>query len=166
MKTLLHFLSILIFILPAYAQEVPLESTEGSTEAPVSEMDAIETEEEEEKDLEFKTGVISSMGQIKKSGAVDTSALDGVPGEEQPAVSGSVRKLKRGRCSAFIKNNSEKSAYSVRYKVQGFNERGSSVFNRNFSSRLSAGESDSHEFACRDGLNMRLVVTSGKKLGQ
>lgn len=163
MKKTLLILGILFFVANVSAEDAEVSEIRDVATPETSEEIPAATPEEVD-DLEFKTGIISSTGGGGiKSSVVDTPNLDGVPGEEGNAVSGSVSNNK-GKCAAVVSNNSTLTSYSVNYEVQGSNERGVVAFRKNFSARLSPGQTAENNFACREGLAMSLNVKSGRKL--
>lgn len=153
------FLLLALFIhIPSAAYAAP-ESTESETST---------EKQEPEEPQKLERGVISSFGSFKRSAGVELKEQPEIKGqgdeEAQSVVSGSVRQVSRGKCEAVINNNSSKSSYSVKFQVVGYNSAGTKAFSKNFAGRVAAGESFSRPLICREGLNMQLVILSGKRL--
>ncbi|MDD2941656.1 MAG: hypothetical protein PHC51_01705 [bacterium] len=159
---------IYIFLLLAIAAHIPSTVfASPDSEGIVTSSETSEKQEPEEPQ-KLERGVISSFGSFKRSAGVELKEQAEIKSENneeaQSVVNGSVKQISRGKCEAVINNNSSKSSYSVKFQVVGYNSAGSKAFSKSFAGRVAAGESFDRQFSCREGLNMELVIISGKKL--
>ncbi len=119
---------------------------------------------EADKDAILTPGVIASNNRAPGSTSVDVNSGGAVPGDEVSPIAASVKSVKRGKCQVSLTNNHEKNRYSVKYRVEGTNKKGSTVLKRSYSSTIDPKKTVTKDLSCSDDLNMRVVLRSGKKL--
>ena len=119
----------------------------------------------EKKEEIVKTGVIASTPSRGQSGAVNVETGGDAPGDEASTISGGISVTGRNRCTAKIMNSSDENSYSVRYKIQGKNERGSRTLNKSYSAVVGPGKTHSRAVRCNENDAMSLRLLSAKKSG-
>ena len=151
--------SLLIGHSPLVAQE------SSSTETPPAEKKEEGAEAKDAKPEEVvKTGVIASAGNYAHGDQTISSDSSGAaPGDVASVITASVNNVGRGECKVTINNTSEENGYSVSYRVTERNARGSKVGGKGFSASLSAKESKSNTFRCRDDSVLQVELRSARK---
>lgn len=131
----------------SYAQEAPAQQPAA----------------EEKKDDKLPTGVIASFGRHAHRASVDAAATP-TAGDEQTAIGGSISR-NGNRCIARLVNSS-KDRYSVGFAVIGTSPTGSQSFRRTYSSTIGPEETISRELSCGEDDNVRIEITSGRRLSK
>ncbi len=154
--------SLALVIIPvALAQDSKADSSASGS---VSSEEVVRTKSEKEVE-KVKTGTIANTGTFVSSGAVDVQTAGASPGDAKSPITGSITPEGRRRCLATVKNSSKENAYSVRFKVQAKNDRGTKTVNKSFSARLSPGASTSRTFTCDPDDSMSVILSSATKIG-
>lgn len=168
-KFLVASLIAFVFVSPASAQE-GAESVEGKVVAPQAGEQSQPTQgsasADEEKD-EFavlKPGTIASTGSQPGNAALSVSSGGAVPGDELMPVAASISRKGREACEVKVTNNHEKNTYSLNFAVEGTDARGSVASKTTFSATVKPKQSITKSMTCREGLNMRVTLRSGKKV--
>ena len=112
-----------------------------------------------------KIGVIASQRSIGGGGAsaIDVETAGAAPGDELSVIMGSVAPSGNGKCLATVTNSSEENSYSVRFAVEGYNERGNRTLHRNFSAMIRPKSTIERTVSCRDNLNLQVKLKSARK---
>lgn len=153
----------LLFIPSGFAQDASGGVAAG-TSTSVSSEEVVRTKSDKKVE-KVKVGTIANSGTSVASGAVDVQTSGASPGDTPSPITGSISVQDRRRCLASVQNNSKENTYSVRFKVQGSNERGTRTVNKSFTARLAPGASTSRTFTCNADDQMSVVLSSATKVG-
>ena len=159
--TLLFFFLSFVFVAQAFAQakEPPAEG------APAAKTPAAEEEEDDEAKV-LQRGVVASFGSHKGAASINANTATEAAGDnmEESPVRGSVRRVGSGRCEATLTSSAEKAVYSVSFAVVGTTQSGTRALRRTYSATIRPGKSTTKTLSCRKGLNMALLINSGRRV--
>lgn len=117
------------------------------------------------KDGSIRPGVIASTGSYKGGAATDTVTSTPASGDAAAPVSASVKRIKRDECVVELVSSDQAASYSVNFVVEGINERGKKVLQKSFAATVGPKNKVTRNLSCREGLNLQVVLQSGKPLG-
>jgi hypothetical protein len=154
-KTLIsHSASLFLFAGVAFAQTSP--STAAVTDLSKPKVPKGMPEEK------VMTGIIASTAGQGQSGAVQVETGGASPGDDTSAISGGVSNM-GGKCSATLRNASEKNSYRVSFDVIGIDKRGRRAMRKGYSGRIAPKGDLTKTFSCKPDHTMQLKLKSAVK---